>query len=193
MSVTSISQRNQNLLWAVSAGRCEYEGCNKVLHTDIITKKKYNSAYIAHVVADEPNGPRGDVNRSKLLANNIDNLMLLCNEHHNLIDKVDIAGNPEEKLLKMKKAHEERILRLTSIALNKNSEIILYGANIGNHNSPLSYQIASEAILPDFYPASNSAIELGITNSALTDSGEAFWIAEEENLCLQFDKKSSLN
>lgn len=30
MSVTSISSKNKNLLWAVSAGRCEYIGCNKV-------------------------------------------------------------------------------------------------------------------------------------------------------------------
>lgn len=39
MSVTSISSKNKNLLWAVSAGRCEYIGCNKVLHTDILTNK----------------------------------------------------------------------------------------------------------------------------------------------------------
>ena len=69
MSVTSISSKNKNLLWAVSAGRCEYIGCNKVLHTDILTNKKCNSAYIAHIVGDEPTGPRGDIKRSKLLAN----------------------------------------------------------------------------------------------------------------------------
>ena len=28
MSVTSISSKNKNLLWAVSAGRCEYIGCS---------------------------------------------------------------------------------------------------------------------------------------------------------------------
>lgn len=70
MSVTSISSKNKNLLWAVSAGRCEYIGCNKVLHTDILTNKKCNSAYIAHIVGDEPTGPRGDIKRSKLLVEN---------------------------------------------------------------------------------------------------------------------------
>lgn len=67
MSVTSITTKKQNLLWAVSGGRCEYEGCNRILHIDILTKKKYNSAYIAHIVADKPDGPRGDTVRSKLL------------------------------------------------------------------------------------------------------------------------------
>ena len=52
--------KNQNLLWAISGGRCEYEGCNTPLYMDILTKKKYNKAYIAHIVADSLDGPRGD-------------------------------------------------------------------------------------------------------------------------------------
>ena len=86
------------------------------MHTDILTKKKYNSAYIAHIVADKPDGPRGDTVRSKLLCDDISNLMLLCNEHHNLIDKVDVEGHPESRLLVMKHQHEERIRRITDIA-----------------------------------------------------------------------------
>lgn len=62
--------------------------------------------------------------------------MLLCNEHHNLIDKVDVEGHPESRLLVMKHQHEERIRRITDIAPNMSSEIILYGANIGSNNSP---------------------------------------------------------
>lgn len=166
MSVTSITPKNQNLLWAISGGRCEYEGCNKILHTDILTKKRYNSAYIAHIVADKPDGPRGDIVRSKLLCDNIGNLMLLCNEHHNLIDKVDVKGHPESRLLVMKRQHEERIKRITNIAPNMSSEIILYGANIGVNNSPLSYQSASEALLYDYYPANDYPIELGYKNPA---------------------------
>lgn len=135
MSVTSISSKNKNLLWAVSAGRCEYIGCNKVLHTDILTNKKCNSAYIAHIVGDEPTGPRGDIKRSKLLANDINNLMLLCDTHHRMVDEDEITYT-EPCLLEMKRQHEERIRRITDIAPNMSSEIILYGANIGINNSP---------------------------------------------------------
>ena len=92
MSKTKISSMNQNLLWAISGGRCEYDGCNEVLYTDILTKKRYNTAYIAHIVADSPDGPRGDTERSSLLANNISNLMLLCDRHHRLIDKEDVQS-----------------------------------------------------------------------------------------------------
>lgn len=189
MSTTKISSKNQNLLWAISCGRCEYGGCNKILHTDILTKRKYNIAYIAHIVADEPNGPRGDVFRSKILADNIDNLMLLCDEHHRLIDKDDVSGHPESRLLTMKRKHEERIQRLTAVAPNMSSEIILFGANIGTNNSPLSYRLACDAMLDDYYPASDNSIELGLKNSPFSDNTDAYWIIEETNLCEQFNLK----
>ena len=189
MSVTSITHKNQNLLWAISGGRCEYEGCNKILHTDILTKKRYNSAYIAHIVADAPNGPRGDVRRSKLLCDDISNLMLLCNEHHNLIDKYDIARHTETRLLLMKQKHEERIRRVTAIAPSLSSEIILYGANIGVNNSPLSYHSANEALLYDYYPASDYPIELGLKNAPFADGTDAYWVTEETNLSTQFNLK----
>lgn len=178
MSVTSISSKNKNLLWAVSAGRCEYIGCNKVLHTDILTNKKCNSAYIAHIVGDEPTGPRGDIKRSKLLANDINNLMLLCDTHHRMVDEDEITYT-EPCLLEMKRQHEERIRRITDIAPNMSSEIILYGANIGINNSPLSYQSACEALLYDYYPASDNAIELRMKNVPFTDDTDTYWMMEE--------------
>lgn len=189
MSVTSITAKNQNLLWAISGGRCEYIGCNKILHTDILTKKRYNSAYIAHIVADKPDGPRGDIVRSKLLCDDISNLMLLCNEHHNLIDKVDVVGHPVSRLLEMKQQHEKRISRITDIAPCMSSEIILYGANIGVNNSPLSYKSATEALLYDYYPASDCPIELGLKNASFTDDTGAYWTTENANLSTQFNLK----
>ena len=184
-----MSNRNQNLLWAMSGGRCEYDGCNRVLHTDILTKWKYNSAYVAHIVAQKPDGPRGDAIRSVTLRDNIDNLMLLCDVHHTLIDIHDVAGHPEERLLAMKRKHEERIRRQTATAPEMLTEIILYGANIGKNNSPLSYKLACEALAHNYYPANERPIELGLKNSSLSDNSETYWAAEEENLCMQFDMK----
>ena len=103
MSVTNISNPNKNLLWAISAGRCQYRGCNKALYFDILTKRNYNQAYIAHIVSDSPNGPRGDIENSPKLADDISNLMLLCDSHHRFIDEKGAAEHPRELLLEMKK------------------------------------------------------------------------------------------
>lgn len=185
----SVSNKNKNLLWAISGGRCEYEGCNKILHTDILTKRQYNSAYIAHIIGDSPNGPRGDSVRSELLADDINNLMLLCDTHHRLIDIDDVEGHPEQRLKEMKRKHEERIKRVTDIAPSMSSEIILYGANIGGNNSPLSYDFAAEALLYDYYPANNGAIEIGLKNAPFTDDTDLYWDAELANLTEQFNMK----
>ncbi len=189
MSKTNVNAKNQNLLWAISGGRCQYDGCNKVLHTDILTKKQYNNAYIAHIVADSPSGPRGDSVRSLELCNDINNLMLLCDVHHRLIDKEDVTGHPEKRLLDMKKRHEERIERLTSIAPNMSSEVILYGANIGIQNPLLSFSQAKEAISDKYYPNSNQAIELGLQNGAFSDDKALYWNTEDANLVSQFNLK----
>ena len=59
MSVSYIPAKVKYALWAQSAGRCEYEGCNKILWQDLVTKAKYSTAYIAHIIADKEGGPRG--------------------------------------------------------------------------------------------------------------------------------------
>lgn len=189
MSKTSIPNKVSNLLWAKSAGRCQYEGCNKILYEDIITKSSYNSAYIAHIVADSENGPRGDKEQSNKLSSDIDNLMLLCDEHHRLIDKVDVEGHTVERLINMKKKHEDRIALLTSIDINKQTNIVIYKANIDIHNALLDFQRTTEAIVPQWYPADKHPINLSLTNSTFEDKEELYWIVESRNLESQFKEK----
>lgn len=188
MSKTKISARNQNLLWAISGGRCEFEGCNKPLYKDILTKKGCNNAYIAHIVADSPDGPRGDVERSPLLADDINNLMLMCDSHHRLIDN-EAEEYPEYRLLEMKRKHEDRIARVTAISPNMGTNIILYGANIGQHAAALSYDGACEALGEDYYPAEDHPIEIGLKNYEGRDNSDRYWGTEEDNLCTHMEKQ----
>jgi len=189
MSKTSIPEPTRLLLWGKAAGRCQYDGCNKQLYIDGLTKYEFNSAYIAHIVADSENGPRGDKVRSQLLAKDINNLMLLCDEHHRLVDKIDVKGHPEERLLEMKQKHEQRLEILTAIQEDKRSNVILYGANIGQHNSSISWQKAAEAMIPLRYPTSSSAIELGLKNSVFKDNDEFYWKVEESHLESIFNER----
>jgi len=189
MSVSHIPEKIKVRLWGKAAGRCQYDGCNKLLWLDSLTKVEFNTSYIAHIVADRPDGPRGDQVLSEQLKADIDNLMLMCDEHHRLIDREDIDGHPVDRLQEMKRRHEERIEILTSISTNRQSHILLYGANTGQHHVPISWKKAAYAMYPEKYPAEKTAIELGIQNSAFYDSEEVYWQMEPENLRRQFSSK----
>lgn len=189
MSTTNIPEKIKTQLWALAAGRCEYENCNKPLWKDDLTMAKMNKAYIAHIVADKPNGPRGDEKRSKLLAKEFSNLMLMCDEHHRLIDKEDVEGHPEKRLLAMKKEHEKRIELLTGLQPDVKTHIVLYGSNIGQQGAAISFADAAQAVLPNRYPVDSYGVEIGVQNSSFYDSEELFWQIEEENLVRQFQNK----
>jgi 2-phosphoglycerate kinase len=88
--------------------------------------------------------------------------MLLCDEHHRLIDKVQVVEHPAERLIKMKHQHEIRIDLLSRLAPEKRSHVVLYGSNIGVHTSPLTYREAATSLLPENYPAEPNAISLSL-------------------------------
>src|SRR5579871_4068919 len=138
MSISYIPERTKILLWGKAAGRCQYDPCNKSVWLDDVTKMEFNSAYIAHIIADKPNGPRGDPKLSELLKAELSNLMLMCDPHHRLIDIEDVAGHSVERLRTMKRKHEDRMELLSSLTEEKQSHILLYGANIGQHSAALS-------------------------------------------------------
>ena len=182
MSVTKIPERVKIRLWGRAAGRCEYEGCNTPLWIDAVTKFEFNVAYIAHIIADSPDGPRGDPTLSKQLESDISNLMLLCDPHHRLIDKEDVASHSVERLRAMKAAHERRIEIVSGIDTNRQSHILLYGANIGELSAPVSYPMAARAMLPDWYPAETTPLSLGMKNSSFEDKTSEFWEIESTHL-----------
>jgi hypothetical protein len=108
--------------------------------------------------------------------------MLLCDEHHRLIDKIDVAGHPEERLQSMKIAHEARMELLTGIQPERKTEILLYGATIGMHASPLSFAKAAAAVIPERYPLNSTGIVLGMSSSEIRDHDAEFWHLEETHL-----------
>lgn len=187
MSKTKIPSNVVKLLWLKAGGRCEYEGCNNPLWRDDVTKRVFNSSYLAHIIADEPGGPRGDPMLSPQLAKDINNLMLLCDRHHRLIDKTDVEGHPVERLSEMKRKHEERIEIQTGIQPDKSSHILLYGANVGIHSPVLNYQIVSGVMYPEWYPASDKPTTFSLINSLEKDSSPNYWPSQLQHLQSQVD------
>lgn len=189
MSQTHIPEKISVKLWVKAGGRCQYDGCNQPLWRDDLTMTEMNRSYIAHIVADSPDGPRGDAVLSPRLAAELANLMLLCDTHHRLIDREQVAQHPADRLHQMKAAHESRIEALTAIQPDKKSDVLLYGANIGGHDSPVGFAKAAAAMVPERYPASQGGIALGMTNSAFRDRDAEFWRIESENLRRLFNER----
>jgi hypothetical protein len=188
MSVSNIPGNVRIRLWGRSAGRCQYQGCNEALYYDPLTKVQFNTSYIAHIYADSPQGPRYDPVYSSKLKADIANLMLLCDKHHRLIDKEEVNQHPVERLLKMKEEHEQRIDMLTSIIPDKQSHIVLFGANIGHQQVPLKYSEVATAMIPNRYPANLNAIELGIKNAVMEDDQTEYWSSNDAQVKTMFSR-----
>jgi hypothetical protein len=188
MSKTQIPEWIKILLWTNAGGRCEYDRCNKPLWFDFLTKRKSNSAYIAHIVADVPTGPRGDAVLSPQLSKDLSNLMLMCDTHHRMIDNRDnLSIFTVEALIEMKKKHEDRIELLTSIEPDKMSHMLFYTPNTGKNSIPISTQNAMDAMLPEWFPAEKNPIELTCVGSDYKDHEEKYWDYERDQLNRKFE------
>ncbi len=184
MSKANIPKAVIRLLWLRAAGRCEFEGCNKILYEGDITKENGNYGQLCHIIGDSPNGPRGGEN-SELLAKDIKNIVLMCPACHKVIDS-DPKKYTIEIVEGMKKRHEDRIRLVTGITHDKKSHVVTYYSKIGKHLPDFSFNTISSVLFPDHFPESSSAIEISMKGNAIKDSDPDFWEREDENLQTAF-------
>lgn len=105
-------------LWVRAAGRCQFDGCNKLLYKSSITQEIVNLAQKAHIYSFSKNGPRGwgpfSINKKGL--NEANNLMLMCHGCHTKIDKDKSGVRYSAKLLiNWKREHEQRVEIVTGM------------------------------------------------------------------------------
>jgi hypothetical protein len=109
----AVPVREQRILAQRSGNRCAFPGCCRPLTAgDSPLDGTVILGEIAHIIAESPEGPRGDSPLMLVERNKYDNLILLCNVHHQLIDDQP-QTYPIERLQQMKRDHElwvERIL-----------------------------------------------------------------------------------
>lgn len=180
----------QCMLWGKAGGRCEFAGCNKPLWKSSVTQEQVNIAQKAHIYAFSSDGPRGNAGIPEDQVNSLLNLMLVCHECHQKMDDKQDGGRYTVALLqRMKADHEWRIELVTGIAVGKKSHVLLYGANTGDHTSPLNYAEAAPALFPERYPAADVPIEMSTLNSSSTERDAAFWAAEAGELARKFDRR----
>ena len=100
---TPFSVKTKNTVWRESYGRCMFRGCGEKIDHDPISGTTGNYAYLAHNVASSEQGARGITVLSEELSDDPNNVLLLCDKHHRLIDKVAASDYPASMLSAMKK------------------------------------------------------------------------------------------
>jgi hypothetical protein len=114
-------------IWHDAGGRCMYRGCAKDVGRTSLTTKAAAAAYLAHIVASDPNGPRGGAT-SIALSDNPANIMLMCDEHHRLIDRIEVDEHTPELLNEMRKTHVDSVrLALDGLAFKRSKAVALIG------------------------------------------------------------------
>ena len=81
-------EKHKNQVYRSSHGRCMFRGCGLKLDIDEITGVVGTYGVLAHNVAASENSTRGIPFFSYQLSDDPTNILLLCEKHHRLIDKV---------------------------------------------------------------------------------------------------------
>ncbi len=129
-----------------SGWHCQFAGCGKDLRSHSGTGEGGNYSYLAHIVASSPDGPRGDKARSTLLANDPDNFLLLCDECHRLIDRVDPDTYDEATLQNMRKSNIREVSQLLAALQYPEAQMLVIMSNITGQPSHFDDRDAEGAL-----------------------------------------------
>jgi hypothetical protein len=113
----SIPLGDLRLLFQKSGNRCAFPSCPRILTTPATgADPETTLSEVAHIVARSPDGPRG---HHPLLAEDrdrYDNSVLLCEEHHHIIDSQPKFFTTH-RVRQYKADHEALVQRATNTAL----------------------------------------------------------------------------
>lgn len=186
-----VSGKALNLVWARSAGRCQFENCNEDLTRHLAAgSRNANKGYVAHIIGSSQNGPRGDATDSALLAKNPDNVMLLCDGCHREIDKEHPELYSTDCLRAMKANHDSWIRRSVSMKQNSQSHILRFTNRIETNETAIPLDdciVAMRGISKT--PASFDAIDLKIGVSGYNETDDVYWTVEPDELKRFFNRK----
>ncbi|WP_102108611.1 HNH endonuclease [Oceaniglobus roseus] len=185
------TQPTRLVVWGRAAGRCQYTNCGEELAGDLITGDlAKNHAYLAHIIASNPDGPRGHPVLSHEKSDDPDNLMLLCDRHHREIDdrsKLDIYT--VDALLEMKRRHEERISRALKDPDAPSAHILRVSAAVGDNETAIPRQACAQAMIPQLVIADRHPIDISIRGFEHKDSDPGYYQTELTNLRRVYDRE----
>lgn len=127
-----LTARSIQRVWHDAAGRCMFRGCGDDLGVTPLTERPAAVAYLAHIVAADKDGPRGDAHLSEKLADEPSNIMLMCDKHHRLIDRISVREHSTEVLRAMRAEHVATVQNVLDCLKFPKTQAIALLANLGN-------------------------------------------------------------
>jgi hypothetical protein len=142
-----LSDKAIQQIWHDAGGRCMFEGCGKDLGRTSLSTRLSRIAYLAHIVAADKDGPRGDPALSLALSDAPENIMLMCDEHHRYIDRIAVDQFPATRLNAMRSAHVRFVEgQLNALAYPRTQGVALF-SNIANIPTAASDRDMQDAML----------------------------------------------
>ena len=125
MSLKSPRTKTVKRLFALSQNQCSFPSCpNLLVESGVVVGE------ICHIESN--NGPRPNLDMTDEARHGFDNLILLCEKHHKIVDaKENEADFPVDLLKSFKKAHEEKSSTISDAELKSMSET--FAVHINNN------------------------------------------------------------
>lgn len=185
---------DERLLWGRAGGRCQR--CNFDLSRDVSGWRAYNLAENAHIVASSQGGVRGDSKQSAVLAESIENHLLLCRNCHKIVDEKHRGEKlfPTKALLKLKHDQEALVRRLMNLAKKPQSVAVYISAAVGESRlQPLAVNDINTAIVnANLVPALSYPIHIdlfSLLDVDALDSTPEFWAIARKKVRNELEAK----
>lgn len=175
----SIPSDETRRLWVVAGGRCEY--CSKYLLEDEFSTLPVNLAERAHIVGatNASGSPRGQDQMSLQERAKAENLMLMCGDHHKVIDQL-VEQHAVGGLKDMKAEHEARVRLLTGMGADRQTVILRVFGDIRGGPTSLPRNVVQRSVIdsgrfPDFrLAARGDDIEIDLRHQA-EEGDDLYW------------------
>lgn len=169
-------------LWARSAGVCQYPGCGEALYRSrTLPWRPINLGEAAHNVAASPKGPRGDFDRSTVLSDDPDNLLLLCPTHHKIADRLP-EDYREATLRQWKEQHESAVRHAASTAGKVARPLIVQATQIGGHHIHIESRAVVRGLLGDGWVPTDAPYRVSLDTQSQPDGDRHYWSRQVNTL-----------
>lgn len=136
-------------LWVRSGGRCVI--CNRYLLEGDLSYRELTFGELAHIVGRQATkgSPRGlDADLDEDHRDNADNLVLVCDDEHDELDKLGSRDMFSVDFIRdLKRRHEERVLHVTGFAEDRRTTILRVVGNLRGNAVEITRDTAAKAVI----------------------------------------------